>query len=160
VRLRAAIPPEFYRGELLCSVGFSEPACCESLEARAGGAKSGVKSNGGGARRMKMPLSSSNERVRPDPAATAGGSPLQTSLSLGGGSSRRPFAAKADPSGSSAGQQRTSLRDPRASDLADCEILVGTAIGFAMLYHGRLLPYKELAQRQKETAELFYNVTR
>jgi hypothetical protein len=29
-----------------------------------------------------------------------------------------------------------------------------------MLYHGRLLPYKELAQRQKETAELFYNVTR
>lgn len=36
---------------------------------------------------------------------------------------------------------------------------VGTALVFAFIYHGRLMPYRQIAERQKKTAELFYHVT-
>lgn len=44
--------------------------------------------------------------------------------------------------------------------MTDAEWMVGTALCFAFLYNGRLLPYREIAERQKRTAELFYRVTR
>lgn len=45
-------------------------------------------------------------------------------------------------------------------NLADGEWMVGTALAFAFMYVGRLMPYDKIAVRQRSTAELFHSVTR